>query len=62
MLFIVKIIAEFNRIMGKDMQAAYNDSWKTLMQNVLTVAAMESDNIPVQTAIQLAGQNLSDGM
>ena len=59
---LFKIIAEFSRIMGKDMQAAYNDAWNTLMQNVLKVAVMEINNIPVQSAIKLAGQNPPDGM
>ena len=44
------------------MQAAYNDAWNTLMQNVLKVAVMEINNIPVQSAIKLAGQNPTDGM
>ena len=58
---LFKVIAEFSRIMGKDMQAAYNAAWSTLMQNVLKVAAMETNNIPVQSALKLAGQNPSDG-
>ena len=44
------------------MQAAYDDAWNTLMQNVLKVAVMEINNIPVQSAIKLAGQNPPDGM
>ena len=47
--------------MGKDIQAIYNDSWKTLVHNVLAVAAMESDNLQVQTAIKVTGHHLSDG-
>ena len=58
---LFKVIAEFSRIMGKDMQDAYNAAWSTLMQNVLKVAAVETNNIPVQSALKLAGQNPSDG-
>ena len=62
MLHSLKIIAEFNRIMGKDVHAIYCDCWKTLMQNVLAVAANETANAPIQTAIKVAGHRLSDGM
>ena len=48
--------------MGRDVHAIYSDCWKTLMQNVLAVAAKETANAPVQTAIQVAGLRLSDGM
>ena len=61
-LLFIKILAEFNRIMGKDMLAVYREHWKTLMQDVLAVAMKEKDNIQVQTAIKLAGRHLSDGM
>ena len=60
--FIVKIIAEFSRIMGRDMRSIYGDAWKTLMQDVLLVAAIERDNYPVQVAIRKAGRHLSDGI
>lgn len=61
-LLFVKIIAEFSHIMGRDMQAIYNDVWKTLKQNVLAVAAIGHGNHHVQVAIKKAGQHLSDGM
>ena len=32
------------------------------MQNVLAVAANETANAPVQTAVKVAGHQLSDGM
>lgn len=49
--------------MGKDIHAMYSDCWKTLMHNVLAVAAKEKDNVQVQSAIQVAGRihSLSDG-
>ena len=57
----IKILTEFNRIMGKDMRSMYRDYWKTLTHKVLAVAAKEKDNIQVQTAIKVAGQHLTDG-
>lgn len=56
------MIAEFNQIMGKDMQALYNNAWNSLKQCVLVVAAKEDGNHHVQNAIKLAGQYTSDGM
>ena len=43
------------------MLAVYREQWKSLMPNILAVAAKEKDNIPVQTAIRVAGHHLSDG-
>ena len=59
---LFKMIAEFNQIMGKDMQAIYGGTWNGLMQCVLVVAAKEDSNHHVQEAITLAGQYTSDGM
>lgn len=60
-LLLIKILAEFNRIMGRDMLAVYREQWNTLMPNILAVAMKEKDNIPVQTAIKVAGHHLTDG-
>jgi len=48
--------------MGRDMHTLYNDAWNTSMHCVLMVAAKESDNHHVQKAMELAGQQMSDGM
>ena len=44
------------------MHTLYNDAWNTSMHCVLMVAAKESNNHHVQKAMELAGQQMSDGM
>ena len=48
--------------MGKDVQASYNDSWSTLMQCVLAIAAKEEANHHVQQALGHAGEYKSEGL
>lgn len=57
-----KIIAEFNRIMRRDMEAVFRDYWSNLVQNVLVVAAQEHANFQLQLALKSDGHHTSNGM
>ncbi len=47
--------------MGQDMLAVFREKWETLEQKLLVIAADETDNHRIQTVLDLAGENMSDG-
>ena len=48
--------------MGQDMAAVFREKWEPLQEKLLTILSNETDNYRIQTILELAGENMSNGM
>ena len=47
--------------MGQDMAAVFRERWEPLQEKLLTIVANETNNYRIQTILELAGENMTNG-